>query len=147
MMMEYFAIYGSSMLKFIAGPLIGAASGLSFWQTALLTAGGMMTTVGIFVWAGHPLRKYLIQRFGSGKKFSPRNRRFVKVWGKYGLPGLAIITPLILSPMVGSMIATGLGGKPSRIMIWMGISAVVWAFIFSSSLPFVLHLIKDFLPL
>jgi hypothetical protein len=134
-MYDYFAIFGSSMLKFIAGPLIGLATGTHFLATALLTAGGMMATVCIILTLGQPLRERLMKRFGPKKKFSKKSRRFVRLWGTYGLPGVAMLTPLVFSPLGGALLVAGLGGKPLKIFFWMSLSAVSWGFAYAALLP------------
>jgi hypothetical protein len=134
-MYEYFAIFSSSMLKFIAGPLIGLASGTGFWATALLTAAGMMATVTLIMAVGTPLRDRLLRRFGSKKRFTKRNRNFVRIWSSYGLPGVALLTPLLFSPPGGALLVTSFGGKPSRILFWMSLSAISWGMIYASALP------------
>ena len=139
-MYDYFAIFSSSMLKFIAGPLIGLATGTHFLATALLTAGGMMATVAIVLILGQPLRAHLLKKFGPKKKFSKKSRRFVRLWASYGLPGVAMLTPLLFSPPGGALLVAGLGGKPVKIFFWMSLSAISWGFAYAALLPLIQQL-------
>lgn len=132
---QYFAIFSVSIFKFAAGPILGMTTGTESWITALLTAGGMMTGVIAITLAGKPMRTYLNKRFFSKrKKFSPKNRRFVKLWGSYGVFGISFLTPLILSPIGGSLLVASMGGKTSRIILWMSVSAIFWGIIFSEGI-------------
>ncbi len=55
LLLKYLSVYLSGMVKFAAGPLAGLATGLSYIETVLLTAFGMMTTVFLyFSWQAHP---------------------------------------------------------------------------------------------
>ena len=134
---QYFAIFSASIFKFIAGPIIGMTTGTDSWITALLTAGGMMTGVIAITLAGKPMRIYINKTFFSKrKKFSAKSRRFVKLWGSYGVFGVSFLTPVILSPIGGSLLVASMGGKTSRILLWMSLSAIFWGIIFSQGIFF-----------
>ena len=47
-LLKYLAVFSTSMVKFVGGPLVGTAFGLPFWATAIFTALGMMATVILF---------------------------------------------------------------------------------------------------
>jgi membrane protein DedA with SNARE-associated domain len=125
-------VYLSSMLKFIFGPIGGYAAGLNLITTILATVAGMMTVVLSFTYAGNWLRENVINRFfGKRKKFSESNRKFVKIWKKYGLIGVAALTPIVLTPIGGSILAVSSGSPKEKIVLFMFISASVWSVIFS----------------
>ena len=86
-------VYFSSMLKFIFGPIGGYAAGLKLVTTILVTVAGMMTVVLLFTYAGNWIReKVFLRFFGNRNKFSLSNRKFVGIWKKYGLVGVAALT-------------------------------------------------------
>jgi hypothetical protein len=137
-------VYFSSMLKFIFGPLGGYAAGLTLLTTILTTVAGMMTVVLSFTFAGTWIREKVIHRlFGKQKKFSQRTRKFVRIWKKYGLIGVAALTPLLLTPIGGSILAVSSGSPKEKIIFFMFVSASAWAVIFSVG---VYLLGKEFLP-
>ncbi|GIV37295.1 MAG: hypothetical protein KatS3mg032_1674 [Cyclobacteriaceae bacterium] len=122
----------SASLKFILGPLGGYAVGLHPVTTILATVVGMMGSVVAFAFFGNWLRQKIISRFlGRQKKFTPGNRRFVMIWKKYGLAGVAFLTPLLLTPIGGTVLAVAFGSPKDRILIFMFISGAVWATIFT----------------
>ncbi len=129
----YFSIFITSAVKFIAGPAIGAASDLSIIETALLTALGMMLTVTLFTLFGPQMRS-LIARFSKKKKktFSKRSRRFVMIWIKYGIAGTAFLTPLILTPIGGAILANTFKYPKSKIFSYMAISAFFWGIVLAA---------------
>src|SRR3989337_674256 len=91
-------VYFSCMLKFIFGPLGGYAAGFTLVTTILVTVAGMMTVVLLFTFFGNWIREKVIPRFfKKRKKFSQRNRKFVTIWKRYGLIGVAALTPIILT--------------------------------------------------
>ena len=130
-------IYFSCMLKFVLGPVGGYAAGLTLVTTILTTVASMMTVVLSFAFFGDYLRKRLFSRFFSRqKRFSERNRRFVSIWKKYGIVGVAALTPLILTPIGGTLLAISFGTPKDKLIIYMFISASAWAVLFSSAIYF-----------
>lgn len=129
---KYLPVYFFSLFKFIAGPTLGIATGLSMVETAVLTILGMMTSVVLLTLAGEKLRPWIIKKFKvSDKKFTKGNRRFVKIWKKYGVFGVSFLTPLIFTPIGGTLLVTAVGGSRSKILTYMLISAVFWSFVIS----------------
>ncbi|MCS6974103.1 MAG: hypothetical protein N2044_00845 [Cyclobacteriaceae bacterium] len=122
----------SASLKFIFGPLGGYAVGLHLVTTIVATVTGMMASVVAFTFFGNWLRGKIINRFFSNRRrFTPNNRRVVQIWKKYGLAGVAFFTPLLLTPIGGTILAVAFGSPKERILIYMFISAAVWSAVFS----------------
>jgi membrane protein DedA with SNARE-associated domain len=122
----------SSMLKFILGPLGGYAAGLHIVTTILATVIGMMASVVSFTFFGEWIRARILKRFfRNPKKFSQSNRKFVGIWKKYGITGVAALTPLFLTPIGGTLLAVSFGAPKDRIIVSMFISAAFWSIIFS----------------
>ena len=144
---KYLSVFLLSMVKFFGGPLTGAALGLNFWQTFGLTVGGMMTSVTIFSLLGSAATRYYAKRRREKNKpmFNKKSRRIVKVWQKFGMGGIAFLTPLILSPIIGTIIATVLGAKRGQILLHMLWSAVLWGTIFTFALINLRHLDLPFI--
>lgn len=129
---QYLIIFAGSMLKFIVGPVTGATTGLSVFETALFTTAGMMTTVLVLTYLGKDLRRRLFDKLGGRRKlFTPRNRKIVRIWGKYGAFGVAFLTPLLFSPPIGTIILVSFGTKKAKILISMLVSGLFWGFFYS----------------
>jgi len=121
-------IYFLCMFKIIFGPTMGYAAGLSPLITVIITVAGMMTTILIFTFFGEKLREKVLRRFLKPKKvFTPKNRRFVKIWRKYGELGISFLTPILLSPPGGAIIAMALGGSRKKTIGYMFLWSVVWS--------------------
>lgn len=141
---KYVAIFTSSMFKFVLGPVLGTLSNLSVIEVTIFTVLGMMTSVVIFSILGEQIRKYAYRKFFKNRKiFSARTRKRVKFWRNYGLKGVAFLTPILFSPIVGTMLASSFGESKKRIISYMLISSVFWALILS----FLFHHISHFEPI
>ncbi len=118
----------ASTIKFIGGPLTGAALGVPWVQTALGTALGMMLSVVVVTFAGSAIQA-VIDRYRSRKprRFTTRTRRAVRVWKRFGMAGIAFLTPLILTPIGGTAIAISFRVGRLRLLSYMLVSAAFWA--------------------
>ena len=147
MVLKVASVYFSAMLKFIFGPLGGYAAGFSLLLTILITVASMMTVVFAFTLFGNWLRENVINRFfRKKKKFSPNNRRFVTIWKRYGLIGVAALTPILLTPIGGSLLAVSSGSPKDKIILYMLISASFWSVVFSSALYFFGNEVTKYFP-
>jgi hypothetical protein len=139
-------IYVLCMFKIIFGPTMGYAAGLSPLLTVIITVAGMMTTVFIFTFFGEIIREKVLRRFIKPKKvFTKRNRRFVKIWRKYGELGVSFLTPILLSPPGGSILAIALGGSRKKTIGYMFLWSVVWSTIITYTFYYSGDALRDFL--
>lgn len=124
--LKYLSVYLISMFKFVLGPVTGTASQLSVMETAAFTVMGMMTTVLIILLLGSKTRAWLLQKTGLDKKFEKSSYRTKKLWDNYGVQGIAFLTPLIFTPIGGSIIAVMFGASRRKIVKYMLVSAIFW---------------------
>lgn len=128
-----FSIYLLCTLKVIFGPTLGYAAGLHLITTIMATVAGMMTSVIAFTYFGEWLRLKILKRWiRAQKNFTPGRRRIVLVWKKFGLAGIALLTPLALTPIGGTILAVSFGAPKEKIIWYMFISASLFAVVFSS---------------
>nr|PZN55466.1 MAG: hypothetical protein DIU61_05630 [Bacteroidota bacterium] len=116
------------MLKFILGPVGGYLAKLNMVTTILTTVAGMMTVVLAFAFFGDLIKKYVVNRYFQRKtRFSEKNKKFVRIWRKYGLAGVAALTPLLFTPIGGALLAVGFGSPRDKLIIYMFVSASFWS--------------------
>ncbi len=132
-LLKYISVFLASMVKFVVGSGMGIAGGLSVSETVLFSVLGMMTSVLLFSSLGDGLRRRFRGLFRPQKVrvFTQRNRRLVRIWRRYGLLGIAFLTPVLLSPVVGTLIATSFGESPRRVVAHMLVSALFWGIVLS----------------
>ncbi|GHM99029.1 hypothetical protein WSM22_05190 [Cytophagales bacterium WSM2-2] len=126
-------VFLSSALKFIFGPLEGYGLHLHFLTTIIATVGGMMMSVIVITYFGDWLRKGVLKKYFEKKDSDTKpHSKFSNFIKKYGLGGVAFLTPLFLTPIGGAIIAVGLGKPKNKILIFMLISAIGWALVFTA---------------
>jgi hypothetical protein len=139
--LTFFGIYLLSMFKFVAGPVLGTAAGYSPWQIIGVSLLGMMSSVSLFTFLGTRFKRWVAGRFGKQKKlFSPKNRRIVRVWNSYGELGIAFLTPILLTPIGGTLILVSFGSAKRKIFSYMLLSGLAWATFFSFSMDWLLSI-------
>ena len=126
---KYLSVYLVSMVKFFAGPLTGVTVGLTYLETVLLTIAGMMTTVVIFSIIGRAFGKWISERRRAKNRplFNKKTRRIIKIWRNFGVAGVAFLTPILLTPIVGTVVAALFGAPRKQIFLHMLWSATVWS--------------------
>jgi uncharacterized membrane protein len=125
------SVYLVSMVKFIGGPLAGISLGLSYLETVLFTAAGMMTSVVVFSYVGRKASKMYSQYRRRRKLpvFGRKSRSIVRIWRNFGVVGVAFFTPLFLTPIFGTIVAAVFGVPRRQIFMHMLWSATFWSFI------------------
>ena len=76
----------------------------------------------------------LKQKSRHKKVFTKRNRMIVKVRRKYGLAGIVILSPVLLSIPVGSFLTAKYYGINMRNIIWLLAGQIGWSVIYTLSL-------------
>ena len=69
----------------------------------------------------------------KNKIFTKRNRRLITIWKKYGLFGIALLTPVVISIPIGTIIASRLVPNKKKVFLYMLISISAWSIAMVSS--------------
>jgi|688.fasta_scaffold818928_2 hypothetical protein len=117
-----------SIIKFSMGTLTAIAADLGITGSLANVIGGIIGIV-LFTYLGGFIQEFLAYKFPKkfGRKFSSSTRFLVKVKQRFGLNGIAAITPIFLSIPVGVMFALALTHDKKKIMIAMFSSMFFWA--------------------
>lgn len=127
---RYLSVIIASTVKFVAGPLSGMALGLTWLETAICTVIGMMLTVVIISYTGAALQALLDRyRPRTPKRFTKRTRMAVRIWKRSGLMGIALLTPLLLTPIGGTVLAVSFRVNRGQLFLNMLGSAILWAIV------------------
>lgn len=102
----------------------------------------------IWIWndfLGESLRKFFrIRRRErrNRKKFTRRNRRIIKIKSSYGLPGIALATPILFSIPVGVFLAVRYFERNRYKLLYIFGGNFVWSFIYSIFYTYLWGIIK-----
>lgn len=77
------------------------------------------------------------------KVFTKSNRRIIKVKHRFGLTGIAIITPILLSIPIGAFLAERFYKEKKKVILYLSVSAIIWCFILYFSFLFFYNSFKS----
>jgi hypothetical protein len=120
----WFLLSGVKYL-FAVIPLLANSQREWYWDMLIVASGG---TLGVFVFTflGAVLSKYLSQ-FNLFKIKYKKLRGFVKMKNSYGLIGIAILSPVIISIPVGCIISASFESDKGKIIRYQMISVLAWS--------------------
>lgn len=124
-----------STVKFVLGGVpLALAMGFPFFKTVVTTCVGGFIGVLIFVnvseYGLHQWheRKKNKKNIPSGKKkFTRTNKIIIKAKSRFGLIGIAFLTPFLLSIPVGSFVAMRYFKNKNKVIIYLFASVVLWS--------------------
>ncbi len=116
-----------SPFKFMFGvATVFLTEGLPPLAGFLITLGGSMLGVFVYVYAGEWLLERWLARRPHHKVFSKGTRRMVRIKRSGGLWGIALLTPILLSIPVGCLLAIAMEHHRMRIVRVMFVSLLIW---------------------
>ena len=150
----------TSATKFLLSPAAAYYFEFGLTKSLIVTTTGGLAGILAFSFLGRMLRiywRYFIMLFvfpfsrfsymelvnRPPKKFSVTQRLIVRVRNKFGLAGIAFITPCIISIPVGSIIAMNFYKKKGVVLLALTISLLVWSLILNLVTPPVIEYFSD----
>jgi len=149
-------VFAVSSIKFLFAPALSFGMGLNFVQTFLSTTAGGIVGVVIFFflsrWMLSLYAKYFtfyfhllktkiyrglnmnIPAFVPARRFTKRNRFIIKIVRKYGLAGIVVLTPVLLSIPVGTFLATRYYSTNRFLLVYLSASVLFWSLFMSSAI-------------
>lgn len=144
-----------SGIKFLFAPFISIGYGFNYFQTVIFTTlGGIAGLLFFYYLSKWMIRLYfrlcpvVISYFGgeeakkalqesqcrkpNRKKFTRKNKTIVNIRNKYGLFGIILLTPVLLSIPIGAFLAQKYYSKRNNILVYLSLSVLMWSFFISS---------------
>lgn len=105
-------------------------AGLPAPTVVVVAAAGNLATLVPLVFGLERVRAWWRRRRGgpdSAQEGSPRGARARRVFDRYGLPGLAVLGPLVTGVHVAALGAVAAGAPRRATALWLSGGVVVWA--------------------
>lgn len=136
-LLKIISVFLLSSVKFgIGGVPAAVFANFPFFKAMLITISGGITGVVVFAylsdWINHRLKNMVSKK--PKKKFTLTNKIIVYVKKYFGLIGISIITPLVLSIPLGVFIAVKFYHDKNKVIRYMFVSITVWAVVLYYSL-------------
>lgn len=138
-------------IKFaVAVPFFILEEKLSFWEGLIfsLASGtfGIILFMFISRWVLQGwkwLKNALGIRTRKRRKFNRRVRRMVRLKSRYGLIGIALLSPILISIPVGCFLAVRYYKNTRKVFLYMEAGVILWSLIFATSASLILKLLKS----
>lgn len=127
-----------SSTKFLFAPSTVTAAGYSYFETLLITILGGWFGILVFYYFGRILIELIMRKYFSKKDkkqkspFTFTNKLIVKTKIRYGIIGLALITPVTISIPVGAILAARYFSREKLTVPLLLFSIVLWSLILTT---------------
>lgn len=133
-------------VKFMFAPFEAERYHFTFWESFAMTTIGGLVGIYVFYYAGSKvttwwrhivalvksifIRKPVKEIECKPRKIFTRGRRFIiGIKMKFGLAGVAFVTPCLISIPIGTIVAANFYRKKRGVMIYFIVSLILWSFL------------------
>ncbi len=124
-------VFAASILELWAGIPIGIAFNLNPFITGTAAALGAILAAFVVSFLGEGIRERVIKWRYKDKDLKKGN--FYKIWNKYGIIGLGLLSPLLFGAPLGAALGIVLGAEKKALFIWMSIGIIIWSIILTAA--------------
>ena len=108
----------------------GILAGLPAGPTIIIATLGNVATLIPAVLLGDRLRERIRRRRGGQDRTPSRRRqRSRQLFDRYGLPGLALLGPLVTGIHVAALVAVGAGAPRRPTILWLSGGVAIWSLV------------------
>ena len=129
LVIKFITVTGLGIIELWAAIPFGTALKLHPLLNGLASGLGAIIGALLVIMIGDRLRNWLLSR--REKKQKDKGRIY-RIWDKYGVIGLGMLSPLLTGAPLGAAIGISLGAAPKRLLFWMSIGIVVWTIILTT---------------
>jgi membrane protein DedA with SNARE-associated domain len=126
---KFISVTGLGILELWAAIPAGTALKLPPLLNGIASGLGAIIGALLIIIAGDRLRNWLLKK---KEKTHKKDSQIYRIWEKYGVIGLGLLSPLLTGAPLGAAIGISLGAPPKRLFFWMSIGIVVWTIILTT---------------
>jgi len=137
-------VFITASVKFLAAPFLAEVQKLTFLQSFITTTVGGITGILLFAFVGQKIASWwrhltaliksifirrpaeVIER-KPRRKFTRMNRFIVRIKKRFGLFGIAFVTPCIISIPIGTLVAISIFKNKKQVLVYLLVSLVLWS--------------------
>lgn len=110
---------------------LGIVRGLSPVAVTVLGFLGNLLTVVLVIVIYQRLKDWWDRRKKEpDQRPAKRTERAERIWNRYGLPGLALLGPILIGSHLAAFIALAFGASKWNTAVWLVISLALWSLVF-----------------
>lgn len=122
-----FALAATPWIELLIVIPLGLAWGLPPVPLAIVVVAGNISSLLPVVWLHERWRRWRESRAKQHEgDVSGRWARARRIWNRYGMPGLAMLAPLVTGVHLAAVIALLAGARRKPVLLWLIASIVIW---------------------
>ncbi|MFZ3131059.1 MAG: small multi-drug export protein [Desulfosporosinus sp.] len=129
LVIKLITVAGLGIIELWAAIPLGTALKLHPLLNGMASALGAIIGALLVIFLGDRLRKWLLKRKEKERK---NNGQIYRIWEKYGVIGLGMLSSLLLGAPLGAAIGISLGASLGRLIFWMSIGIVFWTILLTT---------------
>lgn len=122
-----FSVFVISIGELGAGIFFGFLLELNPLVIGIASAIGAIFSAFVIISVGEPIRIWILAKLNKPK--NDKNSLIRKIWEKYGIIGLGLLSPLLFGTPIGSTIGVALGAPKKDLLFWMSLGVFIWTII------------------
>lgn len=128
-LIKFITVTGLGIIELWAAIPAGTALKLHPLLNGVASALGAIIGAVVVIFFGERIRQWVLKK----KEKKDKNKgRIYRIWEKYGVIGLGMLSPLLTGAPLGAAIGISLGASPKRLIIWMSIGIVIWTILLTA---------------
>ncbi|MFZ7104455.1 MAG: small multi-drug export protein [Peptococcaceae bacterium] len=131
MILNILSVTALAILEIWAAIPLGFVLGLHPLVIVITNVIGATAGVFLIIFAGERLRNWILKRHES-KKDKGEPGTIQKIWQKYGVIGLGLLSPFLTGALLGAAIGIASGASIGKLLFWMTIGIILWTVILVS---------------
>lgn len=129
LVIKFITVTGLGIIELWAAIPLGTALKIHPLLNGLASGLGAIIGALLVIMIGDRLRNWLLSK--REKKQKGKGRMY-RIWDKYGVIGLGMLSPLLTGAPLGAAIGISLGASPKRLLFWMSVGIVLWTIILTT---------------
>ncbi|MFA5629468.1 MAG: small multi-drug export protein [Dehalococcoidales bacterium] len=122
---NFLLVAALAVLELWAAVPLGFVMGLHPLAISVATATGAIICVFIVIFAGKHLRSFLL-KFYEQQDSDKKPGLVQRIWQKYGVIGLGLLSPFLTGVLFGAAIGVASGIPGKKLVFWMTIGIILW---------------------
>ncbi|MGQ7786150.1 hypothetical protein [Nesterenkonia sp. PF2B19] len=117
------------MVESYGGGFLGVLAGIHPAVAIVAAVVGNMLSLALVVYAAHWVRGSVLKKRdpeAAETKKTAKRERVMRIFNRFGVPGVSILGPLALPSQVTAPLMVSLGASRQAVMLWMLVSVILW---------------------